>query len=136
MAYVKTNWVNDVTPINAANLNKMENGIEANQMAFDTFASADKEWTFNAGSSGAGVNADGSLSIPANGYIQVRANAAKSGFTPMGIISFDFGGSGATQVFINRMYVSGNNLVVLIRNTSSSPTSNLTLSAVAIYKKA
>ena len=29
MAYIKTNWVNNETPINATNLNKMEEGIEA-----------------------------------------------------------------------------------------------------------
>lgn len=29
MAYAKTNWVNGETPINAANLNNIENGIEA-----------------------------------------------------------------------------------------------------------
>jgi len=30
MAYVKTNWVNGLTPVNSTNLNKIEDGIEAN----------------------------------------------------------------------------------------------------------
>lgn len=30
MAYEKTNWVNDETPLNAENMNKIENGIEQN----------------------------------------------------------------------------------------------------------
>lgn len=29
MAYVKTNWINNTTPINATNLNKIENELEA-----------------------------------------------------------------------------------------------------------
>ena len=33
MAYTKTNWVNGSTPINATNLNKIENGISANDSA-------------------------------------------------------------------------------------------------------
>ena len=32
MAYVKTNWVNGLTPVNSTNLNKIENGIEANDL--------------------------------------------------------------------------------------------------------
>lgn len=36
MAYIKTNWVNDSAPaINAANLNKIENGIYDNANAID-----------------------------------------------------------------------------------------------------
>jgi hypothetical protein len=30
MAYVKTNWINGLTPVNSTNLNKIEDGIEAN----------------------------------------------------------------------------------------------------------
>ena len=29
LAYTKTTWTNDVTPLNATNLNHMEDGIEA-----------------------------------------------------------------------------------------------------------
>lgn len=29
MAYVRVNWENEVTPLNATNLNRMEDGIEA-----------------------------------------------------------------------------------------------------------
>ena len=32
MAYVKTNWVNGLTSVNSTNLNKIENGIEANDL--------------------------------------------------------------------------------------------------------
>lgn len=35
MAYTKTNWVNGQTPINATNLNKIENGIAANDTAIN-----------------------------------------------------------------------------------------------------
>ena len=30
MAYEKTNWINNVTPLNATNMNHIETGIEAN----------------------------------------------------------------------------------------------------------
>ena len=36
MAYTKTNWVNGETPINATNLNKIENQLEANDTATST----------------------------------------------------------------------------------------------------
>lgn len=33
MAYIKTTWVNDVTPVSAANMNKIENGVyDANRL--------------------------------------------------------------------------------------------------------
>lgn len=32
MAYEKTHWVNEETPLNAENLNKIEDGIEAVQV--------------------------------------------------------------------------------------------------------
>lgn len=35
MAYTKTNWVNGQTPINATNLNKIENGIAENDTAIN-----------------------------------------------------------------------------------------------------
>lgn len=35
MAYTKTNWVNGKTPINATNLNKIENGIAENDTAIN-----------------------------------------------------------------------------------------------------
>jgi hypothetical protein len=38
MAYNKTNWVNGQTPINATNLNKIENQLEANDTATTTNA--------------------------------------------------------------------------------------------------
>lgn len=38
MAYTKTNWVNGQTPINATNLNKIENGIAENYTAIGTLS--------------------------------------------------------------------------------------------------
>ncbi len=35
MAYIKTNWENNVTPINADNLNKIENQLEINSISND-----------------------------------------------------------------------------------------------------
>ena len=35
MAYVKTNWVDDVTPLSATNLNNIETGIESNSTEQD-----------------------------------------------------------------------------------------------------
>lgn len=35
MAYVKTTWVNGVTPINSNNLNNIENGIETNETSIN-----------------------------------------------------------------------------------------------------
>ena len=37
MAYVKTNWQNCVTPVNADNMNKIENELEALDQAGDCF---------------------------------------------------------------------------------------------------
>lgn len=41
MAYTKTNWVNNTTPLNATNMNKIEEGIAANDAALNTKASVD-----------------------------------------------------------------------------------------------
>ena len=41
MAYTKTNWVNNTTPLNATNMNKIEEGIAANDAALNTKASID-----------------------------------------------------------------------------------------------
>lgn len=38
MAYEKTNWVNDETPLNAENMNKIEQGIENLQILQGTSA--------------------------------------------------------------------------------------------------
>ena len=35
MAYVRTNWVNDVTALNADNMNNIEDGIESLQVDND-----------------------------------------------------------------------------------------------------
>lgn len=32
MAYVRTNWVDDVTPVNAENLNNLEDGVQELQI--------------------------------------------------------------------------------------------------------
>ena len=41
IAYIKTNWVNNVTKLNADNMNHIENGIEALDVALNTKASVD-----------------------------------------------------------------------------------------------
>ena len=34
--YIKTNWINNITPLNQTNMNNIENGIEANANAINT----------------------------------------------------------------------------------------------------
>ena len=46
IAYIKTNWVNNVTKLNADNMNHIENGIEAIDIALGT--KADKSYVDNA----------------------------------------------------------------------------------------
>ena len=41
ISYTKTNWVNNVTKLNADNMNHIENGIEALDVALNTKASVD-----------------------------------------------------------------------------------------------
>lgn len=41
VSYTKTNWVNNVTKLNADNMNHIEDGIEALDMALNTKASVD-----------------------------------------------------------------------------------------------
>lgn len=35
MSYTKTNWVNNITPINEKNMNNIENGIVENEKAIN-----------------------------------------------------------------------------------------------------
>lgn len=41
ISYTKTNWVNNVTKLNADNMNHIEDGIEALDLALNTKASVD-----------------------------------------------------------------------------------------------
>lgn len=41
ISYKKTEWKNNVTPLNEENMNNIENGIEALDMALNTKASVD-----------------------------------------------------------------------------------------------
>lgn len=41
ISYTKTNWVNNVTKLNADNMNHIEDGIEALDVALNTKASVD-----------------------------------------------------------------------------------------------
>lgn len=38
MSYTPTKWVDGVTPVNATNLNKLENAVKANSEALDNLA--------------------------------------------------------------------------------------------------
>lgn len=61
MAYTKTTWVNDVTPANATNMNNIENGIEANDIALSNI----KDYIIESGS-----NTNGFYEKYANGTLK------------------------------------------------------------------
>lgn len=72
MAYTKTNWINNTTPLNATNMNKIEEGIAANDTALNTKASVDYVNKTHYGYSG-----DDLLIIP-EGTTTIANNAYKN----------------------------------------------------------
>lgn len=61
MAYIKTEWVNEVTKVNATNMNNIENGIETNDIALSNI----KDYVIESGS-----NANGFYEKYANGTMK------------------------------------------------------------------
>ncbi len=70
ISYTKTNWVNNVTKLNADNMNHIENGIETLAVALNTKASVDYVDKTHYGYSGADllIIPDGVTSVPSNAY--------------------------------------------------------------------
>jgi hypothetical protein len=110
MAYVKTNWENGVTPINAINLNNIENGIESNDESITTLSERDN---YSTDEQLVGKWVDGS-----NLYRRVYSKSATYSSTTvtLGTLDTNCRVRFATAVFYN----TGNANEYIMSNASSS----------------
>lgn len=139
MAYVKTNWENGVTPINATNLNNIETGIETNDTAI---ASLINDFYYKDGDAfqvSNELNCAGMLSSGRKGiYFTIPVEKNLKNITSITInslvaqIRHSTGGYIANNVELSTLgtyqaYKSSNNTieVVFTLNTASSFTNNL-----------
>lgn len=73
------------------------------------------------------------LDIAAGGNASVTASAAKSGYTPIGIVGWTLPGSGSSYAAVFRCYLSGTTLNASIRSVGNAITS--TFRWVVLYRK-
>ena len=81
-------------------------------------------------------------SISPGSYVNDTVSVAKTGYTPFFIGGFEVinntnpQGSGMSNLGVNRMILSGNNVIFMARNNSDSYTcTNLIIAAMVVYKK-
>jgi hypothetical protein len=60
------------------------------------------------------------VSVPANGTNNGTFSVAKTGYTPIGIVGWQFPDTNSSHLFLPRLYLSGNTCHWLARNTTSS----------------
>ncbi|NTX58937.1 hypothetical protein, partial [Myxococcus sp. CA039A] len=109
MAYSKTNWQDNVTPLSAANLNKIEQGIADAHAVTDTYTAADvlaKLKTVDG--AGSGLDAD-----TVRGYVPVN----KAGDTITGDITVN--GAIRTRNGLDLIFI-GDDAVIEDFNTANS----------------
>lgn len=80
MAYTKTNWVSDQTPLSADNFNKIENGIKTVETEINSFL---KVQSFNFTSKSVGANQDFSF----------ETTVSDTGYVPIAVLSYNVNGS-------------------------------------------
>lgn len=74
------------------------------------------------------------ISVPASSGASVTIDATKSGYTPVGILQINKSGGSSGYCVPSHWYVSGNNILMYLRNTySNAATVNLTLTV--LYKR-
>lgn len=69
-------------------------------------------------------------SVPANGYVTNFIDVTMVGYKPIGVIGIEKSGAGAGNVLVSNYYMSGNSLMLGLRNTQNSaatPTAVFTL---------
>lgn len=96
MAYTKTNWVNGQTPINATNLNKIENQLEANDNKTVKFA--DK-------------------------YFSTTLNTNNGNGIGTGSVTLDISDLNATEIIDVSFNLSSGNVVWQLKSNLSNPAS-------------
>lgn len=79
------------------------------------------------------VEVTNSEQIPANTVKQVLISIAKTGYTPVGIMSVS--GSGTTGLVLQEFYIYNNNAVIYFRNATSSAMSPTRFRATILYSK-
>jgi hypothetical protein len=75
-----------------------------------------------------------SISVSKNSTANSSFSVSKSGYTPLGIVGWQFPSSSSSYMFLPRLYLSGTNCYWLARNTSGSDYSG-TLTVDVLYVK-
>lgn len=114
MAYTKTNWVSGETPLSAANLNNIEQGIADLDGKVPTVISQ----TVNVGT----VSASGSASSAG-----VAISGVPSGKTAVGIVGWALSGSNYTGIIPLRISIQSGKIAYVLRNTYTSAATGVTL---------
>lgn len=143
MAYTKTNWVNDTTPINATNLNKIEQGIYDNDDKIGDLTLLNTASQDNLVNSVNEVYSDvlsllttqsftsASQSVEANTTRQLTIDITKNGYTPLGIVGVNSSDNGFNLVYD---YLNSNTLTARFYNfTSATRTGAFTF--IVLYVK-
>jgi hypothetical protein len=90
--------------------------------------------------SGLGINTiivqskTASISVGKNSTANDSFSVSKSGYTPLGIVGWQFPSSNSSYMFLPRLYLSGTNCYWLARNTSGNDYSG-TLTVYVLYVK-
>lgn len=77
----------------------------------------------------------GSQTLNHNAASAYSVSIAKSGYTPLCISGYSFDGTNAAFLSPSMMYISGNNAVFTIYNTSTTANVNFTITARVLYIK-
>lgn len=121
MAYTPTTWENGVTPINAGNLNKMEQGIKAaheDVREVSVGGTGKDTHTLNSVLTGNGTDPVNNVAT-ANGAFYATA---ENGEPKFGVLPIGQGGTGKTKAADALAALGGTNTKLLWEN--ASPTSN------------
>ena len=76
-----------------------------------------------------------SSNVAANAASESSFSVAKTGYTPLGIVGFNYGGSGVSFLSIYRMRLTGTTAYYAVRNLNNSQATGITVTFNVLYVK-
>ncbi|NLC25594.1 MAG: hypothetical protein GX777_03095 [Fastidiosipila sp.] len=73
------------------------------------------------------------ITTSSSGYNSVTVDVAKQGYTPMAIVGLAVNGTGYGQMVIRGFSISGNEATILVRNVSTSTTTQVYYNVTVLY---
>lgn len=77
----------------------------------------------------------GDKTVSAGSTASLSASAAKTGYTPIGVVGVTMAGSGNGLLSVSHFQISSSSVLVVLNNNSSASRTGTNITATVLYKK-